>query len=393
MGKSKNHLKPLLFVILIFLLIAVIFLSKEKTYEWIFIYYMSYDNDLSGFGETILDNLQKGIINSQIAVVVQADFSNNNGMKRIALYRSFGKSKRKEIPLKSEDSADTNQLEKYFQWIRDNYKAKNYCIVFLDHGGKLNDMCKDEKPFQEQKKNKQYASGKWLPATEAGKTVTDFNQKTNDKVRLLFLQQCGRAAIQNLYNFADAAEFILASPVIVGSPNTYYTKTIKAVAADPNITGTAIARTIMQEDEHYTFYTLIENSELKNLPERILPVITSFAQNASLRTSQSCTPIFEFEGEKFYDLVSFLQALSSANNETSTKELQDFFDWCDNRLITCKALKDSENSAASSYCGLSIYIPSDQNDIGRYDFLPFYQQTKLDNLFRNTIKSRFAGSD
>ncbi len=379
MGKFKIHLKPLLFVILIFLLIAGIFLSKEKTYDWIFIYYMSYDNDLSGFGETILGNLQKGIVNSKIAVVVQADFSDSKGMKRIALCQALGKSKRKEILIKSEDSADPAELKKYFEWIQQNYKAKNYCIIFLNHGGKLNDMCLDQKPFRDQNKNKQFLSGKWLPATETGKILTDFNGKVDGKVRLLFLQQCGRATIQNLYNFTDAAEYIMASPVTVGAPNTYYTKTIKSVAGDPNVTGTKIAKIIMQEDEHYTFYTLIENSELINLPERFSPVLTSFAQNASLKPPQSCRPVFEFEGEKFYDLVSFFQALSSANNNIAAKELQDFFDWCDNRLIVSKAIKNPDVPAVSSYCGLSIYIPSDQNDIGRYDFLPLYQQTNIEN--------------
>ena len=392
MGKFRNHLKSLLFVILIFLLIMGLFLSKEKTYEWIFIYYMSYDNDLSSVGETILGNLQKGIVNSKIAVVVQADFANNKGMKRISLYRAFGKSKRKEFPLKSEDSADPAELKKFFEWVLQNYKAKNYCIVFLNHGGKLNDMCKDEKPFRDQSKNKQYTFGKWLPAAEVGRIVADFNRKVEGKVRLLFLQQCGRATIQNLYNFADAAEHILSSPVIVGVPNTYYTQTIKSAAEDPNLTGVNIAQTIMREDKDYTLYTLIENDELKKLPVKISLVLASFMQNTNLKPPQTCTPIFEFEGEKFYDLKSYFKALSSTNNNTATKELRDFFNWCDNNLIVSKAIKTPEASAVSSYCGLSIYIPSDQNDIERYDFLPLYQRTKLDDLFRITIKSGFPGS-
>jgi hypothetical protein len=308
------------------------------------------------------------------------------------LYRSLGKSKRKETSLKSEDSADPTELKKYFEWILQNYRAKNYCIVFLDHGGKLNDMCKDEKPFRDKSKNKQFLPGKWLPATEAGKIVADFNRKVDDKVRLLFLQQCGRATIQNLYNFADAAEYIMASPVIVGAPNTYYTQMIKSAAGDPNIKGINIAQTIMQEDKDYTFYTLIENSELKNLPERISPVLASFTQNTNLKPPQSCNPVFEFENEKFYDLKFYFEALSTTNNNIAAKELQDFFDWCDNRLIISKAIKNPEDPVSSN-CGLSIFIPSDQNDIGQYGFLPFYQRTKLDDLFRITINSGFPGSD
>jgi len=386
MGKLKNHLKLWLLVLLILLLGAGLFLSKKNTYEWIFIYYMSYDNDLSNYGETILSDLKKGIVNSRIVVVVQADFIDSKGMKRVALYRAFGRPKRKEISLKSEDSADPAELNKYFEWVLQNWKAKNYCIIFLNHGGRLNNMCLDQKPFRNQSKNKQFASGKWLPATEVGKIVADFNQKADGNVRLLFLQQCGRATIQNLYNFVDAAEYIMASPVKVGAPNTYYTKTLKSVAIDPNISGITIAQTIMQEDEDYTLYTLIGNKELKKLLEKLMPVLKSFAQDSNLNPPKSCLPVFEFEEEKFYDLKNYFQTLSSANNDIAGKELQVFFDWCDNHLIVSKMIKDSPPLAESSYSGLSIYIPSSQKDIGRYNLLPLYQQTKLENVMQLTFQ-------
>ena len=364
-------------------------LHQEKTFDWVFIYYMSYDNDLSGIGPGILRDLQKGIVNSKIAVVTQADFSNNNGMKRIALYRCFGISRRKEASLESEDSADPNQLKEYFQWIQEDWKANNYCIVFLNHGGRLNSMCLDDKPFLNQSKNKQFASGKWLPATEVGKIVADFNRNMDGKVRLLFLQQCGRATIQNLYNFTDAAEYILASPVVVGAPNTYYTKTIKSAADDPNMTGVNLAKTIMQEDKHYTLYTLFDNKELKKLPEKLTPVLNSFIQNSTLNPPQSCVPIFEYKKEEnFYDLKNYFEALSLVNHETADKELRAFFDWSDNHLIVSKQFKNYMPLAESSRSGLSIYIPSDQKDIERYDYLPLYQQTNLEDVMKLTFQQQ-----
>ncbi len=386
MGKYGNHLKLLLFLTLILLLLAGLFLPKEKTYDWVFVYYMSYDNDLSGHGRTILRDLTKGITSSKIAVVTQADFINGKGMRRIALYRTFGRLKRKEAFLQDEDSADPAELKKYFEWVREKWKAENYCIIFMDHGGTLNNMCRDEKPFRNQSENKKFVSGKWLPASEVGEIVADFNRKVDGRVRLLFLQQCGRATIQNLYNFIDTTEYIMASPVKVGAPNTYYTKMLKSVADDPNITGTSIAKTIMQEDEHYTLYTLIDSNQLKNLPEKLTAVFTSFTQNASLKSPQSCRPIFEFEGERFYDLKLYLQTLSSSNNNIADKELHVFFDWCDDNLIVGKAIRSTEDSAEASYCGLSIYIPSNKNQLGRYDFMPLYQQTNLEDVMKLTFQ-------
>jgi hypothetical protein len=383
MRKPMYNLILCLSALLLLLLLCLLPLFlKENVYEWVFIYYMSYDNDLNPFGRTILNDLRKGIINSKIAVAVQTDFIDSKGMKRIGLYYSNGKSQRQEIILKSEDSADPAELRKYLKWVHKNFKANNYCIIFLNHGGTLNNMCLDQKPFKNQNENKQFASGKWLNANEVGKILREFNQKTDGKVRLLFLQQCARATIQNLYNFADAAPYIMASPLRVDAPNTYYTKTLTSVANNPNITGQTIAKTIMQEDEHYTLYTLINNNELKKLPEKLRPVLNSFNQSPKLNQPESCYPIFEFESEKFYDLKSFFQALSSANNNIASEELSRFFNWCDSQLIVSKEHRNLDPSTESPYFGLSIYVPSSQNDIGLYRFLPLYQQTNLEHTMK-----------
>ena len=360
----------------------VLILPSANVYEWIFVYYMSYDNDLSSFGEVILSDLRDGLSSSKIAVVVQADFIDSKGTKRIGLYYADGKTHRKETILRSEDSADEAQLRKYLEWVCKKWVAKNYCVVFLDHGGKLNQMCLDRKPFENHIKNRQFGSGKWLGASEAAKIVAGFNQKTDRKVRLLFLQQCGRATIQNLYNFVDAAEYIMASPLKVGAPNTYYTKTIASVAQDPNITGEILAATIMREDEHYTLYTLISNEELKRLPEKLTPVLKSFGRASVLNQPKSCRPLFEHENEKFYDLKSFFYALSSANDDIAGMELDGFFDWCEGCLIVSKAVREPESTVGPAYSGLSIYVPSSPDAGTSYSFLPLYQKTELEHTMR-----------
>jgi len=370
-------------LILLFPLIGIVFIpSKANVYEWVFVYYMSYDNDLSPFGEVILGDLRNGLSNSKVAVVVQADFIDSKGMKRIGLYYADGKTHRKETVLRSEDSADEAELRKYLKWVSKKWVAKNYCIVFLDHGSSLNHMCLDRKPSANRNKNRQFGSGKWLCASEAAKVVASFNQKTDRKVRLLFLQQCGRATIQNLYNFADASEYIMASPLIVGAPNTYYTKTIAAVSQDPNVTGEILAGTIMREDEHYTLYTLIINEQLKRLPEKLAPVLKSFGRASALFRPESCSHLFEYESEKFYDLKSYFYALNSANNNIAGRELDVFFEWCESRLIVSKAVREPESTVELSYCGLSIYVPSSPNASTSYNFLPLYRQTELEHTMK-----------
>jgi hypothetical protein len=365
-------------VLVLLLFGLVLLLPKADLYEWVFVYYMSYDNDLNPFGEVILSDLEKGISDSKTAVLVQGDFADNRGMKRITLRHSNGRAHRKEINLKGEDSADEHELRKYLQWVRKKWDAKNYCVVFLNHGGKLNQMCLDEKPFRNDSENKRFASGKWLSAAETGEIVADFNRKVGGKVRLLFLQQCGRAAIQNLYNFADSAEYVLASPLKVDAPNTYYIKTLELIARNLNITGEMLAKTIMQEDEHYTMYTLVSNKELKKLPEKLAPVLKTLGQRSSLNRPNTCQCVFEFKGDKFYDLMHYLQALSLANGGIAGEELNSFFDWYQNHLIVNKSYKGT----GSSCTGLSIYVPSNENAAGSYNFLPLYRETNLEQIMK-----------
>ena len=262
------------------------------------------------------------------------------------------------------------------------WRARNYCVVFLDHGGKLNDMCRDDRPFANRSEKKASDSRQWLPAAEAGKIVADFNEKVEGKIRLLFLQQCGRATIQNLYNFLNAAEYIMASPVIVGAPNTYYTKTLASLVRDPNMPGDVLAKTIMQEDEHYTLYTLINNSELKKLPEKLTRVLKPLEQSSNLKHPQSCSPIFEYDTEKFYDLKSYFQALSSANKDIANEETEEFLSWCEERLIISKTVKGPTSASGYHYSGLLVFVSASREQIESYDFLPLHQQTSLGHVMK-----------
>ncbi len=352
------------------------FLPTTKVYDWVFVYYMSYDNDLSPCGRVILHDLANGVVNSNIAVTVQADFADSRGMKRIALDRSQGKLRKKEMALTSEDSADDVELRKYLDWVRKNWNAKNYCIVFLNHGGTLNNMCQDCKPFRNPEENKQLLSGKWLRASDVGITLREFQKNVDGKVRLLFLQQCGRAAVQNLYSFVDCAEYIMASPLRVDAPNTYYTATLTSAAEEPNVTARNIAESIMREDQHYTVYTLIDNEQLGKLPEKIEPVLDSFQAASVLNQPESPSAIFEFGGEKFYDLKSYLESLSTANGNIADKELGDFLSWSENQLIVRKSIRGTD-PLKLPYCGLSIYVPSSGGPNICYDYLALYQQTNL----------------
>jgi len=344
--------------------------ENSEMYEWVFIYYMSYDNNLSPLGETILKDIGDGIISMKSAVVVQADFRDTDKMKRISMRYNNGVLKREEITLESGDSSDENEYKKYLIWVQENWKSNNYAIVFLNHGGTLNNMCFDEK------------LGKWLNAFKTGKICRDFNQNIGNKVRLLFLQQCGRGSLENIYNFLDSADYIMASPVKVGAPNTYYSQLLKSTAKNTELTGADIAQIIMDEDQDYTIYTLVKNNELKKLPENLTTLFNSIKRCNHLKFGKSLMEVFQVDDEINYDVKSFIEGIKESCTQEISNTLNQFIDWYEKKLIVKKGIKSKNRS---QYSGLSIHIPSKVTHVNRYNYLPIYQETNIEDIMNLLI--------
>lgn len=187
-------------------------MPTHPRYDWGIAYYMSYDNNLDGFGAGIIAQIEEGIQSHNVVAAVQADFKQNNGMQRVTI---TSKGKYRDV-MESEDSADVNQVIAYLRWFIKRYPCRKYMVVFLDHGGKVDEMCNDGNP--------QTKGQYWISGHALGQGLRAFRNRDNVPVELLFLQQCGRGSIENLYSFRGTAEYVMSSPVNVGAPNTYYSK-------------------------------------------------------------------------------------------------------------------------------------------------------------------------
>jgi len=348
-------------------------------YEWVFVYYMSLDNNLTIWGEEVLEGLEEGIVNSKVAVVVQADFGDMRGIRRISMRRVGGEVRRDEVILDSEDSANEVELGKYLDWVAKEWEGENYAVIFPDHGGRLDQMCSDDRPFKSRDENRRYFSSKWLRSSEVGKITANFNEQTGGKVRLLFLQQCGRGSVQNLFNFVDSAEYILSSPVRVGAPNTYYTAMVASAAENSDIGGDGLAEIIMAEDEDYLVYALVNNSEFKMLPERLKAALKGFREAPIRDAPERCPKIFVFGGETYYDFKSYLLALDVSNDNVGGKELLRFLEWYEESVVVQTRIRKVKEGFEVLFSGLSIYMPSGQKELERYSFLPFYNQIGIDS--------------
>lgn len=357
--------------------------SAKKPHEWVFIYYMSYDNDLSHLGPGIIKALKKGIVNRNTAVLVQADFHGPGGMKRYALTKNAVATPT-QLLISKEDSADPAALRSYLNWVAKEWPAKNYALVFLNHGGALNQMCSDDNPGTAW--SSLLPKTKWLDAMQAGKICSDFNQQVGGKVRLLYLQQCGRGSIENLYNFTGSARYILSSPLPVGAPNTYYTKVLSQTSSQPNLDGFNLARMIMKEDQHYTALTLIDAQQLQQLPQKLNQLIKDIKSFSLQQISQNLIQVFSAGSEINFDASSFIEGLRNQKYPAQNQAIDRFLNWYTKQLIVDKSIRGTQ-PALQRLSGLSIHLPAKLAALKNYQQLPIYQDSQLDELLTAILNS------
>ena len=56
--------------------------KPRNNYDYILLYWMPYDNNLSRFGQPIIEMLSKGVQSDKVLVIVQSDLSNAKQLSR-----------------------------------------------------------------------------------------------------------------------------------------------------------------------------------------------------------------------------------------------------------------------------------------------------------------------
>jgi hypothetical protein len=375
--------------------------------EWHLAYYMAYDNNLEGAGRPILDMLKRGLSGEDVVVTCQADFRAQDGMKRYVL-TSAGETVE---AVEGEGSAEAASLRDYLDWVKTKHPARRYAVIFLDHGGKLGELSVDELPAKlppgtDPKKAK--VRPRWLEVVETAGVLSTWRKKlpAGQQVELMFLQQCGKGALENYHAFRESAKVLMGSQTIVGAPNAYYTEVVQALCAKPAVDGEALAAAIRDAEtpNMFTTYTTVRGAAMADLPAKLAPVLAplmakekleagrydlkTFAAAAqgrpapaALATAEGAIPTcFDQPGdEPFFDGLALLEALYAANG-LDRAPLEAFATWAKGTMIAGHRVSPRHTEVAGSWCGFSIMVPISREAITRYAHYPIYRETQLDEL-------------
>jgi Clostripain family len=347
-------------------------------HEWVLLYYMSYDNNLDYCEPIILDALQQGVSETTHVVSVLADDTERNGLMRYTITTAG----QQVETLPTENSASEEVLADYLDWAASTLPARHYVLAFLDHGGRLDEMCWDTWPGPKAKRE-------WLSARLVGPIIKGFRHQIRGELDLLFLQQCGRASLENLYNFRGAAPFIMASQVRVGAPNTYYRGLLQWLAANRNATGLDIATTIMSLDDHFRMYVCVDGEALEWLPSHLSPLVRALVgeDSVALKLPGGLEPCFRAEIERNYDVEQWFAAALKQNGRPLEAFTQ-FTSWLNNSLVLAKRVHPGADAFVSGLCGLSMFVPRSRDEFKPYEDYPLYRAGSLGELWKAAHATR-----
>jgi hypothetical protein len=342
----------------------------EPKYDWGVAYYLSYDNNLGPAMPVVLKAIRAGITSENVVAGVQVDLPGPGGMQRAAITATGSKIDK----IKSDDSADEDQAIAYLDWFVTNYPCRHYAFIFLDHGGDLDEMCLDLEPDTE---GKFYMSGrvfgeklrKFKPAMPVG------------HLDLVFFQQCGRGSLENLYSFRGIADYVMLSPLPVGTPNTYYTPLGQWLAKSPDASGKAVAEKIATEDRDFTVYTCVKSKLIDELPEKLNAALKPLLEKTNLkiptRTNVAYTNADTHEST--LDAEAYLKQLAKVN--ASAESMAEFQKWVDEELIVKRWFQKDHADLEKSLCGLALFVPVKPEEAMKYKALDLYKKSAIGELW------------
>ena len=352
------------FVLCFFLLSSATY-GQESKYDWLMIYYMPYDNNLSPLADTIVNQFVTSPISNRSCVILQTDLAGAGGMRRYIINEDVA-----TIDIDEEHSASPETFTSYLTWISENFKADHYAIVLLSHGGLINEYGLDEYPTKQ-----------WLPIDSLALSIRHFNKLVGiSKVDLLFEQVCSRGTLENLFEFRDVSKFTLASQHLVPAPGYYYSHVFSSL--DNVKAGDELADLIVrsEHDDMYYSLTLVDNSKWTRWA-KLFDQYSRKIQKDRVTLISDSLKVLTYWGGLYFDFSSLIKgSFLSGRVPSEGVRLLSFT----NHQLIGKLYINQSNSLMNDYLGISIISPFISHDVRLSIHQDDGYQNWLQSLKRNT---------
>jgi hypothetical protein len=351
-------------------------MNKKPIYDWIILYWMPYDNNLSRFGSPILEMLTKGVNSDNIIVGLQGKFSGSKNISRNLITSGTVETQ----TLEATNSSSEEVFAEYLNWAKSEFDAKKWAIVCLGHGGRLDEISPDEHPISGVS-----SATKWMNIQKLSNIIASFNKEVDNRIELFFFQNCNKGTIEANYTFRNTAKYTLSSQLELGAPNYYYEPLLKFLGSNPDINGGQLASKIMEYEakDMYQSYTAVNNRAVAQLPAQLNPLIELIVSSNLKDINFSGLKTYNYMGDRFVDLVDFFQTITKQLSLEQQKYLG-FLEFLNNSLIY-KVQKNGtrlgSNTKYQNLSGLGMLFPRSRAELEKYRYLQVFSDLKLVKLF------------
>lgn len=371
--------------------------EQANRHKWAVLYWMPYDNDLSHFGDSIFQMLGQGTEGQDVVVAIQSDSSGDHTMRRRQIVD--GVVTDVELGLDSdalrEDSSDSATLADYLTWAKDTLDADHWAVIVVGHGGKMNEISPDDHHWKN-RSARVYHPRTWMGVDQFTQVVSQFNQSVQEKLELLFFQNCNKATVEVLYEARNGARYTLASQFALGAPNFYYEGFLRRLgqSAQPVTNGYDAALAIMEAEapNMYQTLTLVDNQAIAQLPTYLAPLLQVLKDN-STDINMMDLPTYRYFGERHCDLLFLLEQAVEARGRGALA-FRRFANFVTSSVIAHYATEGYlygsgalMRSQPERFCGMGMYCPTKDDPTEQYRSMALSQAVDLDSLYRIIAQS------
>ncbi len=339
---------------ILFLLLLIT--AQYPAQKWLVAYYMPYDNDLDHSAEFIVKESFNGVKSPNLTVVFQADRMDSTGMKRVVLNSGALDT----IEISSEQSSHTESLENYLSWIEKEFEFSKMALIFLNHGGKLDEIGLDE-----------YPAKSWMKIDSLAHVVEEFNQRIGNKIELLHLQVCSKANIEVAYELQNCSKYTMFSQFVLGAPNYYYRNAFQKLSLNPEVSGEQLAMDIATNDSLFMYYSYscVNNSNWESVNTSLNQYLGEYS-TYNLKRVKSKIRNTKYMDQLHWDFVSLINNFSlKRKGRKSARELAESIQ---KDLITFN-LQNPRVPQIKGFSGISILAFTEKDNFENYQNLQFYQ--------------------
>jgi hypothetical protein len=161
------------------------------------------------------------------------------------------------------------------------------------------------------------------------------------------------------------------------------------------ISGREAAIAIMNSERADMFHTLtlVDNQAVRRIPSELAQLVGTVLNSSLLPIRQSELTAYYYCGERHCDVLVLLDYLLKANSQ-DLNGLAEFSEFLNSSVVVFHKTGGEmysnnpyRNTNYDKFCGLSLYLPENEEGISRYRSFAIYQEFDLVSFYKKIIAS------